>query len=151
MADPHAIGAEFMRWEIATSVAGALLGVNPFDEPNVQQAKDATRVLLARYESDGHLPAAAGAVRGADRADLTLSRAARTSLGGSPPESILSLLEERDYLSVLVYLHAEPSTADVLHRFRMAIRDTARVATMIGYGPRYLHSTGQLHKGGRSG
>lgn len=146
--EPSAIGAEFVRWEVATAVAGALLRVNPFDEPNVQQAKDSTRVLLNQYQSTGHLP-----VPAADRTmdigiSLTMSAAARRELGQRGPEALLTLLERGTYFALLTYLGPDRQLAEPLGRFRLAVRDRTRAATMWGYGPRYLHSTGQLHKGG---
>jgi glucose-6-phosphate isomerase len=146
--EPEALGAEFMRWEIATAICGALFAINPFDEPNVQQAKDATNALLSRYTSEGVLPSATPDRTLDSGTTLTLSRAARTQLENSSPDAFLSTLASGDYLGVLAYLGPDPLLADALARFRHAVRDRAHVATMFGYGPRYLHSTGQLHKGG---
>jgi phosphoglucose isomerase-like protein len=161
--EPSALGAEFVRWEVATAIAGALLGINPFDEPNVQQAKDATRVLLDGYISTGKLSAPVpdrmagsnvGDVvsgvsgDGIEGVTLTLSSAARAGLDGRPPEAFLTLLHERDYFGLLAYVGPDPQLAARLHALRVAVRDRTRAATMFGYGPRYLHSTGQLHKGG---
>jgi hypothetical protein len=145
--EPAALGAEFVRWEIATAVAGALLGINPFDEPNVQQAKDATRVLLDRYKTDHHLPPSAHETTSTG-VKMSLSSAARQALHGKGPESILTVLGQGDYLAVLSYLEPTEAIDEVLQRFRMSVRDMTRVATMSSFGPRYLHSTGQLHKGG---
>lgn len=145
--EPEALGAEFMRWEIATAIAGAILEINPFDEPNVQQAKDATKVLLDAHAKDGHFPVAKADAT-AHGAALTLTTAARTALHGKDATSFLSLIAAGDYLVTLAYLGPDPTLAAVLHRFRMSVRDGAHTATMTGYGPRYLHSTGQLHKGG---
>ena len=145
--EPAALGAEFVRWEIATAVAGALLGINPFDEPNVQQAKDATRVLLDRYKTDHHLPTSAHETTSTG-VKMSLSSAARQALHGKGPESILTVLGQGDYLAVLSYLEPTEAIDEVLQRFRMSVRDMTRVATMSSFGPRYLHSTGQLHKGG---
>ena len=145
VAEPLALGAEFVRWEIATAVAGAILDVNPFDEPNVQQAKDATRVLLDRYKKDGHLPEMAGdAPLAAARA--TLSNAARNKQ--PDPNRFLTLLGPGEYFGLLTYLSPDEETEREVARFRGAVRERTRAATMFGYGPRYLHSTGQLHKGG---
>jgi transaldolase/glucose-6-phosphate isomerase len=145
--EPAALGAEFVRWEIATAVAGALLGINPFDEPNVQQAKDATRVLLDRYKTDHHLPTSAHETTSTG-VKMSLSSAARQALHGNGPESILAILGQGDYLAILSYLEPSEAIDEVLQRFRMSVRDMTRVATMSSFGPRYLHSTGQLHKGG---
>jgi hypothetical protein len=146
--EPEALGAEFVRWEIATAVAGAILGVNPFDEPNVQQAKDATNGLLARFASDGALPVPPASQTLEGGVTLTLTRAAAQGLAGGDAAAFLGLLRARDYLALLAYLGHDATLAAALHRFRMAVRDRTRAATMFGYGPRYLHSTGQLHKGG---
>jgi hypothetical protein len=146
-AEPAALGAEFARWEIATAVAGVLLGINPFDEPNVQQAKDATGVLLNKFKSEGRLPAGTPDLT-RDGIAFSLTTAARTALAGKPPASFATLLGAGDYLALLAYLGPDPDLGDRLRHFRLSVRDLARTATMEGYGPRYLHSTGQLHKGG---
>jgi transaldolase / glucose-6-phosphate isomerase len=146
--EPSALGAEFVRWEIATAVAGGLLKINPFDEPNVQQAKDATRALLAQYESQGRLPVGAADRVTSSGIALTLTDAARRGLAARDPDSILTLVREHDYVALLAYVGPDPPIADEIHGWRHAIRDRTRAATMFGYGPRYLHSTGQLHKGG---
>ena len=146
--EPLALGAEFIRWEIATAIAGALLHIDPFDEPNVQQAKDATRGLLDRYTSDGRLPATPPDRATPDGVTMTLSTAAKKALGAQPAEAFLTLIQPRDYFALLAYLGPDPALADGLSAFRMGVRAHTHAATMFGYGPRYLHSTGQLHKGG---
>jgi glucose-6-phosphate isomerase/transaldolase/glucose-6-phosphate isomerase len=143
----HALGAEFVRWEIATAVAGAILEINPFDQPNVQQAKDATNTLLKQYQTNGRLPSPA-ADRTLGAVELTLTTQARKSLADSSADAILTLLQPGDYFALLAYVGPDPALAAELHTLRRDVRDRARVATMFGYGPRYLHSTGQLHKGG---
>ncbi len=148
MSDTHALGAEFFRWEVATAAAGFLLDINPFDEPNVQQAKDATRRLLDAYTAQHQLPIAEphAAVEGAR---LTLSQAAQDALNGASATSVLSTIKAGDYAVVLAYVPPDTSPfAQPLEQFRTAIGAKAGCATMLGYGPRYLHSTGQLHKGG---
>jgi glucose-6-phosphate isomerase len=147
-AEPTALGAEFVRWEIATAVAGAILGVNPFDEPNVQSAKDATNALLARHKTEGKLPVAAADSTAANGVTFTLSSAARAALGSAGVESLLTLVKPGDYVGVLAYLGPDKAFADLVAQFRLEVRQRTRAATMFGYGPRYLHSTGQLHKGG---
>jgi glucose-6-phosphate isomerase len=144
---PHALGAEFVRWEIATAVAGAILEINPFDQPNVQQAKDATNALLKQYRTNGRQPIAA-ADQTLEGIALTLTTPARTALAGSRADAILTLLRPGDYFALLAYVGPDPALANALQALRRDVRDRARVATMFGYGPRYLHSTGQLHKGG---
>jgi glucose-6-phosphate isomerase len=156
-----ALGAEFVRWEIATAIAGALLEINPFDEPNVQQAKDATRVLLDRYRSEGKLPAAKPDATTPDGVILTLSQAAQTALANlenpanpanlvnpANPEAFLSLVRPGDYVAILAYVGPDPALLAAFQEFRTAVFERTGVATTFGYGPRYLHSTGQLHKGG---
>ncbi len=145
--DKCALGAEFVRWEIATAIAGALLEINPFDEPNVQQAKDATRVLLDGFKAEGRLPISSPDATKRDGVALTLSRAARKNVGAGP-EHLLAQVRPGDYLAVLAYLGPAAALMDALRAFRTAARDRTRAATTLAYGPRYLHSTGQLHKGG---
>ena len=142
------IGAEFARWEVATAVAGAVLDVNPFDEPNVQQAKDATNVLLARHAAEGSLSVARVDSTTPSGVSLTLTAAARTALGSRGAEALLSSVMSGDYVGILAYLGPDPALAGALTTFREGVRARTGAATMVGFGPRYLHSTGQLHKGG---
>ena len=153
LVEPLGVGAEFVRWEIATVTAGAILGINPFDEPNVQQAKDAAKALLRRYASEGRLPPAAPQVV-FDGVGFTFNQAVLDKVGQPLGEvrvalrSFLDLAQPGDYVGLLAYLPAEPALEARLERLRTAIRNRKRVATTLGFGPRYLHSTGQLHKGG---
>ena len=146
MPDLAALGAEFFRWEKATASAGLLLDINPFDEPKVQQAKDATRALLDTYSARGRLPvpepdAAFEGVR------VTLTDAARQAV--TEPLAFLRLLRQPDYFGLLVYLPPDAEAfAHVLRKLRHDVAMKTGCATTVGYGPRYLHSTGQLHKGG---
>jgi glucose-6-phosphate isomerase/transaldolase/glucose-6-phosphate isomerase len=145
--EPAAITAEFVRWELATAVAGVLLGVNPFDEPNVQQAKDATQRLLEAHRTSGSLPRS-GSACAVGGQDAWLSSRAVSGLGAPDASRLLSLLAPGDYFAILAYL---PPAADLLaplEWLREQVRTRTRCATTFGYGPRYLHSTGQLHKGG---
>ncbi len=116
-------------WEFATAVAGAVLKINPFDEPNVQEAKDRTKLALDAFEQSGELP---------NVASSTLNEVA----------AFIRSAGEGDYLAFLAFLPYEEDIKDSLQKLRMASRDACRSATSVGYGPRYLHSTGQLHKGG---
>ena len=146
--DLYALGAEFLRWEVATATAGLLMTINPFDEPNVKQAKDATSALLKVYEQRKQLPlpephAEVSGVR------LTLSEAAQAALNGAPATSFLRVIGPGDYLCLLAFLPPDDSRFDVVMKeFRTRSGVRGHCATMFGYGPRYLHSTGQLHKGG---
>ena len=146
--DVMALGAEFVRWEFATAAAGWLLGVNPFDEPNVQQAKEATRALLDVYAGQKRLPipephAQVQGVR------ITLSEAARINLSYGDPDALLRLVRPLDYVALLVYLPPDdPRVMPVLAVARTEIAELTGCTVSLGFGPRYLHSTGQLHKGG---
>jgi transaldolase/glucose-6-phosphate isomerase len=122
------LGAEMFRWEFATAVAGHLLGIDPFDQPNVQEAKDRTNEILS-----GKAPAAAPAAGPID---------------GKAVAALLASLKERDYFAMTAYVPSTPENEEALNRTRLRIRDARRVATTLGFGPRFLHSTGQLHKGG---
>jgi glucose-6-phosphate isomerase len=146
--DRLALGAEFFRWEIATATAGFLMGINPFDEPNVKQAKDATRELLDDFKTSGRLDAVEPHVT-IDGATLTLSTAAKRELGSAGADRFLTLFRPGDYFGLLAYLPPDRDPFDALLReFQGTLMGTRAYATMFGYGPRYLHSTGQLHKGG---
>ena len=135
LSDPLAIGAEFFRWEYAIAVAGAILGLNVFDQPNVQEAKDLTRKVL----SEGNPPTVGEGIRWAGQSGATLEAAIQSLLGQA---------RAGDYVAVLAFIAPSPEHDRALNSIRLAIRDSHRVATTVGYGPRYLHSTGQLHKGG---
>jgi glucose-6-phosphate isomerase len=141
-----ALGAEFFRWEFATAVAGAALGINPFDEPNVSEAKDKTKALLTTYLSTGGFPEPTPAA-----ASDGISAFTPTFSGNSPAavlKAALESLKPRDYVAVLSYL---PPTSDVdvrIGEIRQGLRAKFRAASTLGVGPRYLHSTGQYHKGG---
>ncbi len=146
--DAATLGAEFLRWEVATAAAGWLLDINPFDEPNVQQAKDATRVLLDHYRHQRQLPYPEphGSSNGAR---LTLTEPALAALGGEPADSFLRLVQPADYVALLAYVPSDdPSWENALQSLRLAVAARTGTATTVGFGPRYLHSTGQLHKGG---
>jgi len=148
MDDATALGGEFFRWEMATAVCGWLMRINPFDEPNVQQAKDATRALLDTYASTRRLPAPEPH-ESRDGIRFTLSTAAESALGSASPGRFLDVLGAGDYLALLAFV--SPNAADLaasFARLRQEIGSRFERATMFGYGPRYLHSTGQLHKGG---
>ena len=148
MPDVAALGAEFFRWEVATAAAGWLLGINPFDEPNVQQAKDATRALLTTYGAQRRLPVPepSAAVEGA-RIGLTTS--AEAGLGDGTSLALLDLLRPGDYFALLAYLPPDDERfLQTLEGIRNSVAERTGCAATLGFGPRYLHSTGQLHKGG---
>ena len=146
--DVAALGGEFFRWEVATATAGMLLDINPFDEPNVQQAKDATRTLLDTYTREHRLPVpdSDGEL---DGIRLALTGAAREAVDVAGPFGFLNVIRSGDYVSLLAYLPPDDHRfAPTLAQFRTAIGASTGCAATLGYGPRYLHSTGQLHKGG---
>jgi glucose-6-phosphate isomerase len=135
VSDPLGLGAEFFRWEYAIAVAGAILGINVFDQPNVQEAKDLTKKVL----SEGNPPTTGEGIRWSGQQGATLEAAIQALLGQVRPG---------DYVALLAFIAPDPKHDSALNAIRLAIRDKYRVATTVGYGPRYLHSTGQLHKGG---
>jgi glucose-6-phosphate isomerase len=146
--DAAAVGAEFVRWQVATAIAGAILGINPFDEPDVDRAKLATRRCLERFRSEGRVPAGDPDMLLDTGTTLTLSRTARSALGGSLARQFLTLIRRGDYVAILPYLGPDAALRRALDGFRRFVRGKSRAATVLCYGPRYLHSTGQLHKGG---
>jgi glucose-6-phosphate isomerase len=136
------LGAEFFRWEFATAVAGAVLGINPFDEPNVSEAKEKTKAILAKRDFTGGTPVAAG-----DGVSVFSSGFVAPTPAAVVSEAIESL-GPRDYVAFLSYLPNEAAIETALAHIRERIRRAKRSATTYGVGPRYLHSTGQYHKGG---
>ena len=140
------LGAEFFRWEFATAVAGAALGINPFDEPNVSEAKEKTKALLTAFASTGSLPTGTP-IASADGIDAF----SPTITGKSPAgvvRAALDSLRPRDYVAFLSYLPAASDVEVKIGEIREGIRTKHHVASTFGVGPRYLHSTGQYHKGG---
>jgi transaldolase/glucose-6-phosphate isomerase len=151
LTDLYDLGEEFFLWEIATAFAGWRLGINPFDQPNVQESKDATKELLEKFEKDGKLQEQAIV---ATDGILTIyaDEGTRAKL---PSSSIadalrahLAQVKAGDYIAMLNYIEETPEHEAVIQQIRTQLRDATRSATTTGYGPRFLHSTGQLHKGG---
>jgi transaldolase/glucose-6-phosphate isomerase len=134
--DPYDLGGEFMRWEIATAAAGWVLGIDPFDQPNVQESKDNTVRLLGEHQSTGQLPGV----------ENTVSTGARDF--GTRLLRHLKSARKGDYVALTVYCQRTPRREKLLRDLQAAIRDRFHLATTLGFGPRFLHSTGQLHKGG---
>ena len=136
------LGAEFFRWEFATAVAGAVLGINPFDEPNVAEAKEKTKAILAKKDFSRGTPVAAGGGASVFSSRFT---------GGTPRDVIraaIDSLRPGDYVGFLSYLPNDPLVESAIADIRESIRASKKVASTFGLGPRYLHSTGQYHKGG---
>jgi transaldolase/glucose-6-phosphate isomerase len=152
LSGPMQIGQEFFRWEMATAVAGAMIAINPFDQPDVEAQKIKTRELTAAYEKSGALPAEtpSGVVDGialfADAAIAAPLKSA-TSLAGAL-KAHLGRAGVGDYVALLAYIDRSPAHTEALQQIRRMIRDRLRVATCLGFGPRFLHSTGQVYKGG---
>ncbi|NEW94265.1 bifunctional transaldolase/phosoglucose isomerase [Rhodopseudomonas sp. BR0M22] len=152
---PEAIGQEFFRFELATAVAGAVLGINPFDQPDVESAKIKTRELTAAFEKSGALPEETAALSTAevdlytDAANATaLRKAGADSTLGSWLKAHLSRVHGGDYVALLAYIERNAAHIEALQAMRLQIRDRLRVATCAEFGPRFLHSTGQAYKGG---
>ena len=129
--DEYDLGGQFFLWEMATAIAGYVLGVNPFDQPNVEATKKQTRKMLQEWQTTGKLPAAEMSPPDADALSDFLRQA-----------------NDGDYIALQVYAPPTPETDIALTALRVRLRDRYRLATTVGYGPRFLHSTGQLHKGG---
>jgi glucose-6-phosphate isomerase len=151
--EPYQLAAEFFRWEFATAVAGAILGINPFDQPDVEASKVATRRLTDEFEKTGRLPAempileADGVRLFADPRNAAELAAAERTLPGLL-RAHLGRVRPGDYVALLAYVEMAPAHEEVLQGFRTRLRDRYRVATCLGFGPRFLHSTGQAYKGG---
>ena len=146
------LGQEFFRWEVATATAGSLLGINAFDQPNVQESKDFTRFYLEEFKKNGRLPEESSVFTDGD-VRLFTDDANHQALKGASSlvqamAAHLSRVRTGDYVAINAYLERTPAVHEALQRIRALIRDKRRVATTLGYGPRFLHSTGQLHKGG---
>jgi transaldolase/glucose-6-phosphate isomerase len=150
--DTYAIGEEFFRWEIATSVAGSIIGINAFNQPDVEASKIETRKLTSEYEAKGKLPSEEPFFEGdgvklyadanntqALKQGKTLAEILRAHLGRAG---------EGDYFALLGYITMNSENEKTLEEIRHKVRDTKHLATVLGFGPRFLHSTGQAYKGG---
>ena len=152
--DAYDLGAQFFLWEIATAVAGSVLGINPFDQPDVEASKIVTRAMTSQYESSGTLPTETAFAQGdgmAFFADSTNAATLQASGGAAPTGLIkahLSRLAEGDYFALLGYVEMKPEHERLLEGIRRMVRDSKKVATCVGFGPRFLHSTGQAYNGG---
>jgi transaldolase/glucose-6-phosphate isomerase len=151
LTDLYDLGAEFFLWEFATACAGWRLGINPFDQPNVQESKDATKELLSTFVNQGSLPEQTPLVA---ENELTIFAEGHTR-EALPATSVsdalrghLAMVKQGDYIALLNYIEETPAIEARLQEIRTLLRDTTKCATTTGYGPRFLHSTGQMHKGG---
>jgi glucose-6-phosphate isomerase len=156
MSDTYDLGAEFFRWEIATAVAGSIIGIDAFNQPDVEASKVATRELTSEYEKTGSLPGEKPLIEDAgiklftdekNAAELATATGGDNTLAGYV-KAHFSRIETGDYFAVLGYLQMIAEYEQGLQAIRHAVRDRRRVATCLGFGPRFLHSTGQAYKGG---
>ena len=156
MAETYDLGAEFFRWEIATAVAGSIIGINAFNQPDVEASKIATRNLTSEYEKNGSLPPEKPIAEDSgiklftdekNAAELAKAAGGDPSLAGYL-KAHLGRIKAGDYFAALGYIQMNAEHEQALQTIRHAVRDKKRVATCLGFGPRFLHSTGQAYKGG---
>lgn len=156
MADIYDLGAEFFRWEIATAVAGSIIGINAFNQPDVEASKIETRKLTTEYEKNGSLPPEKPILEDSgiklftdeiNSAELAKAAGGEKSLAGYL-KAHLARIKTGDYFAVLGYIQMNAEHEASLQALRYLVRDKKRVATCLGFGPRFLHSTGQAYKGG---
>ncbi|HEY8716543.1 MAG TPA: bifunctional transaldolase/phosoglucose isomerase [Candidatus Acidoferrum sp.] len=146
------LGQEFFRWEIATAVAGSIIGINAFNQPDVEASKIETKKLTSEYEKSGHLPAESPFFEG-EGLKLYADEKNTAALNGHAKladtlKAHLDRLHPGDYFAVLGYITMNEGNEKALQVIRLAVRDKKKVATVLGFGPRFLHSTGQAYKGG---
>jgi transaldolase/glucose-6-phosphate isomerase len=154
--DVYELGEEFYRWEIATAVAGSVIGINPFNQPDVEASKIETRKLTDQYEKVGSLPPESPffEAKGIKLfTDPKNEEALKKAAGANPTfvsylRAHLNRLQPNDYFAILAYIQRNDAHQDQLQISRLAVRDKKHVATCLGFGPRFLHSTGQAYKGG---
>ena len=129
-----------------------MIDINPFDQPNVQESKDNTKRILKEYEQTGKIPSLGSLASGGGLTVLTDENNQKALSGASTPEAAitaqLARVKQNDYFAITQYIEETPEIEALIQQIRVGVRDKARVATTTGYGPRFLHSTGQLHKGG---
>jgi transaldolase/glucose-6-phosphate isomerase len=155
LASPAVLGQEFFRWEFATAVAGAVIGINPFDQPDVEANKVKTRELTSAYEGGEKIPPETPVFSDESidlYADHRNTDELRRRLGGDNLAGWLHAhirrLTPGDYFALLAYIARSPQHEKTLQNMRLGVRDAKRIATCLGFGPRFLHSTGQAYKGG---
>jgi transaldolase/glucose-6-phosphate isomerase len=146
------LGQEFFRWEIATAVAGAIIGINAFNQPDVEASKIETKKLTSEYEKSGKLPDESPFFEG-DGIKLYADEKNTEALKGRPRlvevlKAHLGRIGAGDYFALLGYITMNDANEKALQAIRLAVRDKKKVATVLGFGPRFLHSTGQAYKGG---
>lgn len=146
--DPYDLGGEMFRWEMGTAVAGRRLDINPFDQPNVEAAKALARRMVEEYRKEGALPEPEPALQDGG---LSVYHSEDVESPGRALEGFLAQSRPGDYVALQAYVRPTGETTDAFQRLRLGLRDRLRLATTLGYGPRFLHSTGQLHKGDAGG
>ena len=151
MNDEYDVGEQFYLWEIATAAAGSVLGIDAFDQPNVQESKDNTKKILAQYQEKGSFDEPAVDVKSGDL-EITYLSGSRNADHAREAAGALSVVFKQlvpgDYVAICAYIARNAAHAATLDELRLKIRDAEDVAVTVGFGPRFLHSTGQLHKGG---
>ena len=155
VAEPYGIGGEFFRWQFATAVAGSVLGLNPFDQPDIEGSKVATRKLTSEFEKSGVM-ASEAALREGDGLRLfadarnarELDTAAKDKTVSATLQAHFARVKPGDYVALLPFLAMSPAVEAAMQGLRVLLRDTLKVATSVGFGPRYLHASGQAYKGG---
>jgi len=151
MTSPVDVGEQFYTWEIATAAAGAVLSIDAFDQPNVQESKDNTKRLLAEFASEARFTEPDAGVRTGDVSIFALRGSRDVKLGDDLQSAVAAITEQiraGDYVAFNAYVPMDADDESALQRVRGIVRDAKHVATTVGFGPRFLHSTGQLHKGG---
>ncbi|MGC1693640.1 MAG: transaldolase, partial [Pseudolabrys sp.] len=150
--DRYHIGQEFFRWEFATAVAGSILGINPFNQPDVEASKEKTRELTAAYEKTGELAPETALLQDGELSLFTDPKNSKAFADGKTLTGVLAAhfarIKPNDYCALLAYVERNDRHTAALQDIRVLIRDRKRVATCLGFGPRFLHSTGQAYKGG---
>jgi len=154
--DVYNLGQEFFRWEFATAVAGSILGINPFDQPDVEASKEATRQLTSQYEKNGKLPDELPIFQNDDFQifgeskgnSVEISKGGGDSKASDLLRALFSGVTPGDYFGILAYIPMSPVNDDILQKLRLKILKSKKVATCVEFGPRFLHSTGQVYKGG---
>ena len=150
MNDEYDLGEQFYTWELAVAAAGVILGIDAFDQPNVQESKDNTVALLKQYAGKGTFDEPKANVEN-HSLDVTYLSGSRSISASTPAEALAGLfaqLKPHDYNAITAYIARNETHEKLLRELRLKIRDAHKVATTVGFGPRFLHSTGQLHKGG---
>lgn len=142
--EPYELGGEMFRWMMATAVAGHLIGINPFDQPNVESAKVLARKMVEEYREQGSLPEPEPALQDGE---VAVYGSVEADTIEAALEKFVSQAQPGDYVSLQAYVQPSEETTATLQELRLRLRDRLRAATTVGYGPRFLHSTGQLHKG----